>query len=81
VSVPEGLWQKLVVQPLHVLLGADRVVQTRQLEAVVVVSEVVETGNKNYLFGFNDLLFLHQCTFKYAVQMIGTWKRVWSKLG
>ncbi len=40
------------MQPLHVLLGADRVVQTRQLEAVVVVSEVVETGNKKSLFVF-----------------------------
>ncbi len=55
------------MQPLHVLLGADRVVQTRQLEAVVVVSEVVETGNKNYLFFFKDLLFLRQCTFKSTV--------------
>ncbi len=56
------------MQPLHVLLGADRVVQTRQLEAVVVVSEVVETVKIIiYLFVFKDLLFLRQCTFKSTV--------------
>ncbi len=71
------------MQPLHVLFGADRVVQTRQLEAVVVVSEVVETGNKKLLFVcfcfkkiYCSLINVHL-----NVSIIRTWKRGWSKLG
>jgi hypothetical protein len=43
VTVPEGLWQQLVVELPHVLLHADRVVQARQVEAMIIIGKIVES--------------------------------------
>ena len=43
VTVPERLWQQLVVELPHVLLHADRVVQAWQVEAMIIIGKIVES--------------------------------------
>ncbi len=43
VAVPERFRQQLVMQFTYVLLHADRVVQARQIETMIVIRKIVES--------------------------------------
>ncbi len=42
-AVPERFRQQLVMQFTYVLLHADRVVQARQIETMIVIRKIVES--------------------------------------